>query len=41
MGKKGFKDIYPLTVVEDRYGGCYSKGIYLAFNLYGGDIYCL
>ena len=38
MGKKGFKDIYPLTVVEDRYGGCYSKGIYLAFNLEAWDV---
>lgn len=38
MGKKGLKDIYPLTVVEDRYGGCYSKGIYLAFNLEAWDV---
>ena len=22
---------WPLTVVKDRYNGCYSKGIYLAF----------
>lgn len=38
MGKKGFKDIYPLTIVEDRYGGCYSKGNYLAFNLEAWDV---
>ena len=30
--------IYPLTVVADRYGGCYSKGKYLAFNLFPWDV---
>lgn len=25
--------IYPLTICADRYGGTYSKGKYLAFNL--------
>lgn len=27
------KEIYPLTIINDRYGGIYSKGKYLAFNL--------
>ena len=27
-------DIYPLVIVADRYGGCYSGGNYLAFNMY-------
>ena len=27
------KEIYPLTIVCDRYGGTYSGGRYLAFNL--------
>ena len=31
-------DIYPLTIVKDRYGGAYSEGQYLAFNLYPGSI---
>ena len=26
-------DIYPLTVVVDRYMGVYSEGIFLAFNM--------
>lgn len=26
-------DIYPLTICKDRYGGCYSKGEYTAWNL--------
>ena len=38
MEKKEFKHIYPLTVVKDRYGGCYSKGYYLAFNLEACDV---
>lgn len=25
------EDMYPLTIVSDRYGGTYSKGLYLAF----------
>ena len=40
-------DIYPLVIVADRYGGCYSGGKYLAFNMYdapdgafGDDITC-
>ena len=28
------EDIYPLVIVADRYGGCYSGGKYLAFNMY-------
>lgn len=31
-------DIYPLTIVEDRFGGTYSGGIYTAWNLYPYDI---
>lgn len=27
------EDIYPLTIVRDRYNGCYTGGRYLAFNL--------
>lgn len=27
------KQIYPLTIVKDRYGGSYSEGWFLAFNL--------
>ena len=27
-------DIYPLTIISDRYGGTYSNGKYLAFNTY-------
>jgi len=27
------KDIYPLTIVSDRYGGSYSGGKYLAMNV--------
>lgn len=26
------KDVYPLTIVADRYSGTYSGGAYLAFN---------
>lgn len=40
-------DIYPLVIVADRYGGCYSGGKYLAFNMYdapdeafGDDVTC-
>ena len=28
------EDIYPLTVMKDRYSGVYSEGKYLAFNDY-------
>ena len=43
-------DIYPLTIIHDRYNGVYSGGCYLAFNLdyyeipieiSGSDIPCL
>lgn len=30
---QGTDDIYPLTVIRDRYQGTYSDGMYLAFNL--------
>jgi hypothetical protein len=40
-------NIYPLVIVADRYGGCYSGANYLAFNMYdapdevfGDDITC-
>ena len=26
-------NIYPLTIIHDRYGGSYSGGTYVAFNL--------
>lgn len=26
-------NIYPLTIIRDRYSGSYSGGIYVAFNL--------
>ena len=44
---KEIKEVYPVTIIDDRYGGCYSKGAFLAFNLeswevpekvWGGDI---
>ena len=28
-----YSDIYPLTIICDRYSGTYSGGAYLAFNL--------
>lgn len=31
------EDVYPLTIVADRYGGTYSGAQYLAFNLFAGD----
>ena len=43
-------EIYPLTIIRDRYDGIYSGGMYLAFNLdydeipseiSGSDIPCL
>ena len=30
---KLWNNIYPLTIILDRYSGTYSGGIYLAFNL--------
>ena len=32
------KDIYPLTIVADRYAGAYSGGLCLAFNLYPHEV---
>ena len=46
---KEHKSIYPLTIINDRYCGCYSGGEYLAFNMEpwqvpravdGGDVDC-
>ena len=31
---KEIKEIYPLTVILDRYNGVYSDAKYLAFNMY-------
>jgi hypothetical protein len=25
-------DLYPVTIIRDRYSGCYSHGMYTAFN---------
>lgn len=33
LGANVIRKIHPLTVVADRYGGSYSGGAYLAFNL--------
>lgn len=44
-----FGEIYPLTIIRDRYNGTYSGGKYVAFNaqpcdipdeVYGGDMDC-
>ena len=45
-------DLYPVTIMVDRYGGCYSKAKYLAFHCEpecipedaahgGGDVECM
>lgn len=31
-------EIYPVTIIFDRYGGVYSGGRWVAFNLYYDDI---
>ena len=31
-------NIYPVTIVEDRYGGCYSGGAYTAFCMDGSEL---
>ena len=33
-----YDEIFPLTVVSDRYGGTYSGGNYTAWNLYPDEI---
>lgn len=38
MKIEAVNNIYPLTIVKDRYNGTYSKGKYLAFNLDPCDI---
>ena len=35
---KEMDDIHPLTIISDRYSGCYSSGKYLAFNLEPWDV---
>ena len=47
---KEVDEVYPVTIIDDRYGGCYSGGKYLAFNVepwdvpkgvsWGGDVDC-
>lgn len=32
------KDLYPITVIEDRYSGTYSGGNWVAFNLEPWDV---
>lgn len=32
--RKMYYELYPVTIVSDRYGGTYSGGNYLAFKLY-------
>ena len=33
-----YEDIYPLTIIKDRYGGVYSGGTWTAFNLRRDEI---
>ena len=33
-----FESIYPLTIVSDRYSGCYSGGIFTAWNLNAHEV---
>ncbi len=33
-----YTDIYPLTVVSDRYGGTYSGGDFTAWNMYPDEV---
>ncbi len=35
---KNKNDIYPLTIVKDRYGGCYSGGRFTAWNYFFDQI---
>ena len=47
---KEVDEVYPVTIIDDRYSGCYSCGKYLAFNVepwdvpkgvsWGGDVDC-
>lgn len=47
---KEVEHVFPVTIIDDRFGGLYSGGAYLAFNLepwdvpkvfsWGGDIDC-
>ena len=38
MKLPSFYDIYPLTIVLDRYGGTYSDGVFTAWNCYADEI---
>lgn len=38
MKLPSFYDIYPLTIISDRYGGTYSGGNFTAWNLFPEDI---
>ena len=33
-----YEDIYPLTIIPDRYNGAFSGGKWTAFNMYHYDI---
>jgi len=35
---KGIDEIHPLTIISDRYCGCYSGGKYIAFHLEPWDV---
>ena len=38
QNNKNIDYIHPLTIISDRYGGCYSGGKYIAFNLEPWDV---
>ncbi len=38
FGKKPETEVYPLTIVKDRYNGKYSGGVYTAWKLNRNDI---
>jgi hypothetical protein len=33
LQRKSIKEIYPITIIKDRYSGFYSGGEFVAFNL--------
>lgn len=35
---KNPEDLYPVTIVKARYGGCYEGGVWLAFLMHVEDI---
>lgn len=38
MNDPNILNLYPLTILSDRYGGTYSGWAYLAFNLHSEDV---